>query len=200
MVRLRQHGSGGCIKSQNHGSCVVPLQRGDAVSSRTKLFWTVASVVAVIVALAMAVSICRRVESNSRSACIGHLYQLGLILRTYALDHGGIYPDKWTAITDGLDDSDMRLFLPPRSHSSPGERATVDSWTHYTLVPGRSVSDYSNSVLAFGPCPEGGGCILFVDGRVKWQSSLAFPVTVSRREGSGERDQIPTTDRIHPSE
>ncbi len=149
------------------------------MSSRAKLLWTAASVVAFIESLVIAVSISRCVVYNRRSACIGHLYQLGLILRMYALDHDGRYPGQWTAITDSIDESDLRLFLPPRSHSSHGERATVDSWTHYTLLPGRSVSNSPNTVLAFGSCHADGGCVLFVDGRVEWQPPLAFRATVS---------------------
>lgn len=149
------------------------------MSSRAKLLWVMTCVVAVVVCLGVTVSISRHLVSNRRSACIGHLYQLGMVLRMYALEHEGIYPDQWAAVVDSMHETDLRLFLAPWNHRTPGEKATVDSWAHCTLVSGRSISDPSNTVLAFGACETDGGCVLFVDGHVGWAPSQSFRTVVS---------------------
>ena len=122
--------------------------RGDTVSSRARFLWAASAVAVIVVVLAATVGTSRRTVSNRRAACIGNLYQVGLILRRYAQEHGGRYPSKWISIADSMDESDLRLFLAPWNHSSPGERAAVDSWAHYALIPGRLASDPSDAILA----------------------------------------------------
>ena len=141
-------------------------------------------------ALAATVGIPRRIISNHRAACIGNLYQLGLLLKLYARDHGGSYPSEWMSIADTMDESDLRLFLPSQNHSSLGERTTIDSWAHYKLIPGRSVSDPPDTILAVGACKKGGGCVLFVDGRTEWQDPARFRPYFGESESErGERGE-----------
>ena len=189
MVRLRHHGRGCRFQGQGHSRCGLPFRRGYTVSIRARVLWSATAVAVIIVALAATVGVSRHTISNRRAACIGDLYQLGLLLRIYAGDHGGSFPSKWASIAGSMDETDLRLFLAPWDHSSPGEKTAVDSWAHYELIPGRSASDPSDAMLALGPCKKDGGYVLFVDGRVEWQDPSRFRsarsvVRVPRGQGS----------------
>lgn len=109
-------------------------------------------------------------ERARRTHDMSNLKQIGLAAHMYAMDNKELFPSSFTNLATYTGNS-PRLFVCPATGHEPGDMASVDTWTDYVLVPGRSMGDAPDSVLAFSKpeCfPGEGGNVLFVDGHVEW--------------------------------
>lgn len=113
-----------------------------------------------------------------------HLYEdcgrslrvnLGLRLREHAEKHDGHFPDKWSELEwddmGGITNTTWpRVFVCPTAGHEPGHWKNVDLWCDYVLIPGCTLSDTKEKVLAIEPLAnhKTGVNVLFVDGSSAW--------------------------------
>ena len=126
-----------------------------------------------IVSVAAGIWVHHRKAIHRRSACIGRLHGLGMVLRRHAAENSGRFTRRWSTVGDRL--NEPRMFICPSGNTVTGDLQNVDAWTDYVLVPGRQQSDApQTTVLAFCRCSEDGGSILFVDGHVEWMEGVEY--------------------------
>ena len=110
-------------------------------------------------------------RNHARSAQdMNNLKQIGMGCAMYAADHEQTFPPNFKAIAQYVGNS-PKLFVCPATGKQPGNIASVDEWADYVLVPNRTESEPSTTVLAFTKpeCyPSKGGYVLMVDGSVQW--------------------------------
>jgi prepilin-type processing-associated H-X9-DG protein len=107
-----------------------------------------------------------------RAVCATNMRQVGTALIEYANENEGKYPNDLQALVPNYTDQFALTpdkFVVLGTNKQPGNMANVSQWTDFVLVPNRKATGLSDSILLFTKpeCyPNGGGNILYVDGRV----------------------------------
>lgn len=104
--------------------------------------------------------------------CEHQLSEIGVECRIYARDHGGRFPSQWTDLTcvEGAENW-RRMFRCPYSGHDAGGWTNVDLWADYHLLPGRTMNDPPNRILAVENLANHKGTganVLYVDGSSGW--------------------------------
>lgn len=141
--------------------------------------WRCCAVALALALFAIASLVADRLQTGMRNGFIGRAHQLAMCLRAYAIRHEGHYPGEWLQLASATEDFDQSLLLSPRLHHSPAA-SNIDSWAHYTLVPGRKQSDPPGTVVAFAPYDKRGGCVIYAHGWTEWLNHADYQETVSR--------------------
>jgi prepilin-type processing-associated H-X9-DG protein len=141
---------------------------------------TIASIILVFGAMLLQ-SVNKAWAKMVRLDCEHNLSQLGVRCREYAVKHNGHFPSAWVELDFVGDDANWAKVLRcPQTHHETGAWSTVDLWSDYRLLPGRSTNDPPDTILAVEPLgnhASTGANVLFVDGRTEWwpQSRLLEP-------------------------
>jgi prepilin-type processing-associated H-X9-DG protein len=110
--------------------------------------------------------------SAYRAVCVSNMHQVGTALIEYANENQGNFPNDLQALVPNFTDQfglTPDKFVVLGTNKQPGNMANVSQWTDFVLVPNRKATGSSDSILLFTKpeCyPNGGGNILYVDGRV----------------------------------
>jgi hypothetical protein len=151
------------------------LSIGGLVTGYIGTLLTTLAFLGVMAAIAVPAFVSAR-DTARRTHCMSNLSQIGKICIMYASEYDNRYPaDLKTVATYG--GASTQLFVCPSSGSRPEGLSSVDVWSDYVLVPGRTGFDSPDAVLAFckSTCHRAyGGSILSVDGAVQWYDRMGY--------------------------
>lgn len=134
--------------------------------------------------LVIAPMIERSRNENSKTLCVHNLKLLALVLKMYAVDHGGVYPNKFSELGPKyLIEADF-LVCPQQKADYEGSHRTpyplslqsppdqIDALSSYVLVPGLRTSDAPDKVLAYERADNHHGqgkSLIYLDGHGAWE-------------------------------
>jgi prepilin-type processing-associated H-X9-DG protein len=146
---------------------------GIDVSLSAKIFIAV-GIIAVAAPVLYVVAVMTGLKAHLKDDCRMLLARnLGVECRVHAAKHDGQFPIKWS----DLERDDMNgitnmtwVFACPTVGHGPGNSKQVDLWSDYRLIPGRTINDAPDTVLAIEPLSnhKTGANVLFVDGSSQW--------------------------------
>lgn len=148
-----------------------------------------AVVVAVLVALGFHYFILPAKRFARWTYCKSCLSTLGGSCRQYGREHNGNCPTSWCDIAESLTQVDplgLRLFRCTYNSEAPGSLTNVDEWADFILVPGVTLQDPPDTILAYEPAGNHrreGASVLFVNGAV-YRITLERFQTLKTKDGN----------------